>query len=108
MKERRRWPRAERALEIRYFSAKDPSKANYTVSKDISNGGIRIPCSGLINDNDIIDLDLDLRHGRPAISAAARVAWTKKLKRPALLDLEAGLEFTREYSNKVRSFIKKL
>ena len=55
-----------------------------------------------------MDLDVDLNHGKPSFSMAARVVWTKKNKRPAILDHEAGLEFTRALSDTVKSFIEKL
>jgi len=76
------------------------------MSKDISKSGIRLVCSNDLKDNDVLDLDVDLKHGRPSFSTAARVVWTKKIERPALFNYEAGLEFTQALSDDtVKSFI---
>ncbi len=108
MIERRKFPRFERPFEVRYSDPKKSILQNYTISKDISKSGIRIPCSGSIQNNDILNLDIDLNGGKPTLSAAGKVVWIRKSARPAVLDLEAGLEFINVVSKEIDAFIKNL
>jgi len=108
MKERRRYPRYESALEVRYSASKNASPADYTVSKDISKSGIRIPCFDFVKKGKTIYLDIDLKSGKPSFSTAARVIWTRKFKRASPLKLEAGLEFTKTDLKEIESLINRV
>lgn len=108
MEERRKHPRHECALETGYNAKKIFSRTNYTICKDISEGGMRLPVSGPIKNNSLLDLRIGLEHGTPAFTATARVIWIKKNKRPAPLGFEAGLEFTDELWDPVKSYLAKL
>lgn len=107
-KERRGHPRFETALEVRYFAAKNAAPVNYTVSKDISRSGIRIPCFGSVKEGNAIYLDIDLKGGKPSFSGTGKVVWTRKLNRRAPLDTEAGVEFTKTDRKEIESLIKRL
>jgi len=93
MEEKRRTPRYDGTFEIRYFSPKNASLNYYTISKDISKLGLRMPAADSVREGDLLNLDIALHSSVPKISAIGRVIWTRPIPRPSLLKKEAGIEF---------------
>ena len=94
MEERRRFPRYDCAFEVRY-SPQGDAKENYTVSKNVSRGGIRLPVSRIVKNGDTLKLDIDINQKRGRVFAIGKVRWLKEISRPSPLGLDAGLEFTK-------------
>lgn len=95
MDDRRKFHRYESALEVRYFPRGNASKEKYTVTKDVSKGGICIPVSDTVKSGDIINLDIKALDRSTVVPALGRVVWTRSLNRPAILNFTAGVEFIR-------------
>ena len=95
MKERRRFPRHEASLEVRYATPGNVGIEGYTVTKDVSRVGTRLPITRIIRQGDILNLDIDPNDHKGNISALGRVVWTRPIERPAPLELDAGVEFIK-------------
>jgi c-di-GMP-binding flagellar brake protein YcgR len=96
MENRRRYPRLETALQVRYHPPMKDSQFSYTITKDVSRGGLCMPAlSAIAKTGDIINMDIDIDKGDGVdnISATGRVKWARALKRKAILDQEIGIEF---------------
>ncbi len=93
MENRRRFPRFESALEVKY-SPLEREMNNFTVSKNISRGGICMPIlSNLFKSDTLIKLEINTQDNW--VTATGKIRWTKPIKRPALLGQEAGIEFIK-------------
>ena len=95
MKERRKFPRYDSALEVKYSTQGDAGIEGYTVSRNVSLGGILIPVSKFIKNGDVIKLDIDTNNNGNRVAAYGRVKWTQAITRPSPLQMDAGIEFTR-------------
>lgn len=94
MENRRRFPRIDRTLQVKYYPPEKENKFSYTVTRDISRGGICMPAvSDIVRSGDVIRLDINGGDGGNRIMATGRVRWVKALARKALLDEDAGIEF---------------
>ena len=93
MENRRRFPRFEDASQIRYYLPKDDGSFGFTIANDVSRGGLSMPAlSHIAKNGEVIRLDIN-NNRRGRISATGQVRWVKKIKRKALLDEQAGIEF---------------
>ena len=106
MKERRRFPRYDSAFEVKYSTKGKASIESYTVSKNISRIGIRIPVSRIIKNGDIINLDIDPNDNKGPVAVVGKVAWIKEVDRPALLEVDAGVEFVKIDPAEVERLLK--
>ena len=95
MRERRRYPRYDTALEVKYSTKGNASIESYTVSKNVSRIGLRLPLTRLIKEGDILDLDIKTDAKNAPVSALGKVVWTRTINRPAPLELDAGIEFVK-------------
>ena len=95
MKERRRFPRYDSALEVKYSTKGKAAIESYTVSKNISRVGIRIPVSRIVKSGDSINLDIAPNDNKGPVSCVGKVVWTKETARPAILEVDAGIEFVK-------------
>jgi len=79
----------------------------YTISNDLSRGGLCMPASsGIINKGDTVKLDLENKGTREYISATGKVKWLRTLDRNAPLDEEVGIEFTSIQSTDLDKLLK--
>ena len=99
MRERRRYPRYDTALEVKYSTKGNASIENYTVSHNVSRTGIRLPLTRLIREGDLLDLWIKTNNEKGPVAALGTVAWTRPIKRPAPLEIDVGLEFIKINSN---------
>ena len=107
MENRRRFPRFDSTFQIRYFPEGRNTPSGYTISSDVSEGGLRMPASsGVINKGDIVKLDMESTDGTGYIFATGRVKWLKVLNKTAPLDEEVGIEFTDIHSADVDKLLK--
>ena len=95
MDERRRFPRYECAFEVKYGTPGKAAIEGYTASKNISRIGIRIPVSRIVKHGDTLNLAIDTNDKKGRVSATGKVRWIKNITRPSLLELDAGVEFTK-------------
>lgn len=106
MRERRRFPRYESVLEVRYSTKGIASIESHTVSQNISRVGIRIPVSRIIKKGDIINLDINPNDSKGPVSCVGKVVWTRKIERPAILEQDAGVEFMRLDPNEAERLLE--
>lgn len=103
MEERRRSPRLELPLALAYYPKDNALQFNYTISKNISRGGLCIPAvSGIAKEGDIIKMEIEI-DGKYCVTATGKVKWAKKFchktgSRKKTIsefanDQEAGIEF---------------
>ena len=65
MYDRRRFPRFESTIQMKYGPEGNDKRFSYTIAGDISKGGIRMPAlSGIVNKGDLVMVD-----GRPDVDA---------------------------------------
>ena len=95
IKERRRFPRYDSSFEVKYATKGKASLESYTVSKNISRVGICIPVTRIVKNGDLINLDIDPNDKKGPVPAVGKVVWTKEVDRPALLEVDAGVEFVK-------------
>ncbi len=95
MEERRRFPRYECAFEVKYSTRGNATVESHTISKNVSRGGIRLPVSRIIRTGDLLNLDIDTNDKKLRVSAIGKVRWTNSIGRPAPLEFDAGVEFTK-------------
>ena len=96
MEERRRFPRYECAFEIKYSTQGNAVIECHTVSKNISRVGIRLPLSRIVKHGDTLNLTIDSNDKKGHVSATGKVVWVKDIMRRAPLELDAGVEFTKQ------------
>ncbi|KPK97354.1 MAG: hypothetical protein AMJ95_09365 [Omnitrophica WOR_2 bacterium SM23_72] len=91
IRERRRYPRINDCLRVNYQIANDIPHAN-CVTRDISEGGVRLNLYQKVSTGTILKLGIDLRDHAELAWAIGRVVWTKET--PAKdYPYEAGIEF---------------
>ncbi|MFA5147041.1 MAG: PilZ domain-containing protein [Candidatus Omnitrophota bacterium] len=95
MKERRRFPRYDHAIEVRYSTPGIAAIEGYTVSKNISRVGLRMPITRIVKEGDVINLDIEPKHKEGPVSATGKVVWTRPINRLARLEMDAGVEFIK-------------
>jgi Tfp pilus assembly protein PilZ len=94
MIEKRRYTRYDSALEVRYASLSDVGVEGYTITRNVSRGGILVPVPKAVKDGEMLKFAIDANDRKDRIAAVGKVRWTKVLRRPAILGLDAGVEFT--------------
>jgi len=96
MKERRRDPRTKEENKVVLTPADagggSPRGTYYSLTKDISVGGIRIMTDAPLEVDSRVGLEITLTKSRTRIRAVARVCWVKELFDKDVF--ETGLEFT--------------
>ena len=94
MQDKRMFPRFDSTLQIKYSPETNDKQFSYTLSSDISKGGLRMPAlSGIVNKGDLIKLDIAQPYSKDRILAKGKVKWIKPINRIAPLDEEMGIEF---------------
>ena len=98
--EKRRFQRYEHQLEVEYSPCNNGLVYSSTRTKNISRGGICIPClSRLVRTGEPIKVDIYPSHeSREYVSAIGEVVWTKETNgnsSHAGADAEAGIMFTK-------------
>lgn len=107
IEERRRFPRADSVLPIRYknLRALGLTPAG-SLSKDISEGGVRFKTSEFISLACRLVVEISLPADPKPIKAISKVAWIKKV--PTGDNYEVGnhfLEITKEDKNRIMNFV---
>ena len=96
MKERRRDPRTNEENKVVLTPVPDggqgPQGTFYSLTKDISVGGIRIMTDAPLAIDSLVQLEITLTRSRARIQAEARVRWVKELFGKDVYEM--GLEFT--------------
>ena len=106
MEDKRRFPRFESAFEVEYYPQGNDSISSYTISKNVSRGGISFPAlSRFVKNGDIIKLEINTNDDKSRILAKGQVRWTRPLQRSAPLDSEVGIEFTKISPNDVERLV---
>lgn len=108
MEDRRRFPRYDCAYEVRYSTQGNAEIESHTVSKNISRVGIRMPVTRIVKPGDRLKLDIDANDKRGRITIEAKVVWTKAIRRPAPLQLDAGLEFLKVKPNDAERLLQQV
>ena len=108
MDEKRRSPRIRSGFPLKYKDLKeDDSEPRGTVSKNISEGGVRFRSDRFISLACRLVVELNLPNVHKSIKAVAKIAWIKKL--PTGDDYEVGnqfLEIARADKEIIRNFVK--
>ena len=96
MEEKRISPRFESFFEVKYSTKRAGNRPHYTVSKNVSVSGLSMPVlSSYVSSNDTLNLVINTNDKKGPISATGRVKWARRIERPAMLDQEVGIEFTK-------------
>lgn len=95
MEERRRFPRYDCAFEVKYSTRGNAAIEGYTVSKNVSRVGIRLPISRIVKNGDTLKLDINANDKGNPVTAIGKVVWVKKIERLSPLELDAGVEFVK-------------
>lgn len=93
-RERRRHERVESMLSVRYTSTTGQI-AGYSLTKDLSQGGIGLALNGKIPSGTELNLEITLEEEKKAIPAAAKVVWSSRNFEHWRSRYSAGLEFVR-------------
>ena len=105
MIEKRQFPRFDRAFEVIYTAKNKGSEIQgYSVSSNVSKGGICLPLAKHIKKGNSIDLSINLSE-QEKVLATGKVVWTKDIKRLAPLQIFAGLEFKKIRPNSARLLV---
>ena len=106
--EKRRHQRLETRFPLKYKNLKTSNvESRGTVSKNVSEGGVRFRSDRFISLACRLVVELNLPSMEKPIRAVSKIAWIKKL--PAGDDYEVGnqfLEISKEDKNTIRSLIK--
>lgn len=109
VEERRRHSRAESNLPIQYKNLKKITVAPIgTLTKDISEGGVRFRSSEFISLACRLVVEINLPTNPKPVKAISKVAWIKRL--PATDQYELGnqfLEMTKEDKSRITEFVGK-
>ena len=93
MIEKRRYPRYDKKLELRYATLGLASVEASSVTKNVSKGGARLQVSRLIKKGDALKLEImPSDRQSPPIAAMGRIVWTKE---GGGFEVDAGLRFTK-------------
>ena len=107
MEEKRKFPRIERQFPIKYKDLRKTSEEfRGTMSKNISEGGIRFRSDRCISLACRLVVELNLPEVGKPIRAISKITWIKKL--PVGDDFEVGnqfLEISREDKNLIQDFV---
>src|SRR3989338_2468746 len=95
MEERRMHQRYDSALEVKYSTPGSVGMEGYTISTNISRGGMRLPLSKFIRTGETIKLEIETNDRKAKVAAVGKVKWSKPISRPSPLQLDAGVEFIR-------------
>jgi Tfp pilus assembly protein PilZ len=107
MEEKRKFPRFDSSFQIKYSPKDKASRCSYTISDNISKGGLCMPAlSRVINKDDTITLDINSGNRKKHILATGKVIWTRPINRVAVLDGKMGIEFTSVDSIEIDNLIK--
>lgn len=107
--ERRKFPRYESAFEVEYTTEGTAAIESYSISKNISRGGICIRVSRIVQTGDILKLNIDPKDDKGPVSAVGRVVWKKDTeKNPAVLETDAGIEFTEINPYEIERLLEKV
>jgi hypothetical protein len=107
MDNRRRFPRFGSALQMKYGPAGNGQQFSYTISEDISKGGLRMPAlSGIFKKGDMVKLDILPTYIRCHVLATGKVKWVKPINRIAPLNEEVGIEFVNADPDDIDRLIK--
>ena len=106
--EKRRFPRVESRFPLKFRDLrKTEEEYTGTVSKNVSEGGIRFRCDRFISLARRLVIELNLPElGRP-VRVVSKITWIKKL--PTGDDYEVGnqfLEISREDRNIIKNFVE--
>jgi c-di-GMP-binding flagellar brake protein YcgR len=95
-KERRRFERIESLIEIRY-KGRSQDISGYSLTRDVSEGGMGLPVSGSIPAGTSLNLEINLGGAsfRKEIAAAAKVAWSRRNAEHWKPRYSAGLRFIK-------------
>jgi len=108
LEEKRKFRRIENNFPLKYRDlGKSETEFRGTVSKNLSEGGVRFRSNRFISLACRMVVELNLPAISRPIKAVSKIAWIKKL--PVGDDYEVGnqfLEITREDRNIIRNFIK--
>jgi len=106
--EKRRFPRLEGYLPLKYKDLrKTADEFRGTVSKNISEGGIRFRSDRFISLARRLVIEINIPALEEPLRAIAKIAWIKKL--PAGDDYEMGnqfLEISRRDKDIIKNFVK--
>lgn len=93
MEDKRKFPRFELPFPLMYYPEKEPLQFSYSISKNVSRGGLRMPAiSSIIKNGDVIKMEIGINKEH-CISATGKVKWSKILNSDASLNKEAIKEF---------------
>ena len=96
MESRRRFPRFELQLAIAYYPQDKAAQFNYTVSKNVSRGGICIPAiSSIVKNGGIIKMEIEIAE-KQCVPVTGKVRWVKTLNHKASLDEELPIELAND------------
>lgn len=106
MEDKRRFPRFDSTFEVEYYPQGNDAVSSYTVSKNVSRGGISFPAlASFVKYGDILKLEIKIDDTSDSILASGRIRWIKQIKRPAILDREVGIEFTNIASDDLERLV---
>ena len=109
-KERRRAPRFDVSLEIRYVSVGIVSVESKASTINLSQNGMRFQINSAVQKGSKLNLDISLPGEEKPIKATGKVVWAKELV-PGGGGIEAGIQFLSmdpEDKKKLDAFIKTL
>ena len=83
LQERRVYPRLKKRINLKYKVVKPEGEASreekFSLSKDISAGGLAFFISEELKPGTIIEIEIDLADGRPPIRCLSKVVWSKNV-----------------------------
>jgi len=92
-RERRKFDRIESLLSTKYI-AKKSQITGYSLTKDLSEGGIGLPSDGKIPNGDEVNITIALRgDAQKTIPATAKVVWSRRNSEHWKSKYSAGLQF---------------
>ncbi len=92
MIEKRRYPRYDKRLAVRYSTLGLASVESSSVTRNVSKAGVRLQISRLIKKGDAIKVEIaPLDQQSSPITATGKVVWTREDNG---FELDAGLRFT--------------
>lgn len=95
MQERRKFPRYESALEVKYATKGNAAIESYSVTNNISRLGVRMPMSRLIKHGEVLNLRISPTDAKEPVTAVGKVVWIRPIERQAPLQMDAGIKFLK-------------
>ncbi|MFH1878738.1 MAG: PilZ domain-containing protein [Candidatus Omnitrophota bacterium] len=107
----RKYPRVDTCIPVRYRKLGDPKEklSEGTISKNLSEGGVRFKTAEFISRACRLILEVDIPMISKPVRAIAKVAWIRKM--PSEKDFEIGnqfLEITRNDKELVAEYVDSL